>query len=389
MLKPIILGVVGAFGVVACGGETNVTEVPGTPNGASNNPPNVTSAASVVAEELFEVVYVMAASDPDQDPVTLRIPILPAWLSLSGDTVSGRPQIGESSTSFTVIASDGKLADTLEVAVEVRMPANYPPLITSAARANAEELLGFSYVATAVDADGGAPTIALSGLPFWASASGDTVTGTPPRGAASSIIKVVASDGQFTDSLLVSVNVKSLNGEIQCKTDFGDPALSEYVLPYTVGRTFMVRQGNCFPNGGHNNWFAYDFDTPMGEAITASRTGIVRSVQNNFPDSGNVSGQENTVWVTHSDGTIVRYTHLMQGTARVAVGDSVFPGDTVGLSGNSGATGGTPHLHIALFKAGTTSFGRTNSLPMNFSNADGPHDSLNQLIMGSSYTALP
>ena len=50
---------------------------------------------------------------------------------------------------------------------------------------------------------------------------------------------------------------------------------SAYVLPYTVGATFTMFQGNCpaNPAWGHNGMFAYDFDLPMGTPVRAVARG--------------------------------------------------------------------------------------------------------------------
>lgn len=48
---------------------------------------------------------------------------------------------------------------------------------------------------------------------------------------------------------------------------------SSYLLPYPVGQTYNVRQGNCNVNNTHNDAhnasFAYDFEMPLGAPVTA------------------------------------------------------------------------------------------------------------------------
>ena len=175
--------------------------------------------------------------------------------------------------------------------------------------------------------------------------------------------------------------------EINCDTIHIDPSLSEYVLPYPIGETFTVTQSNCFPNGGHNLTFAYDFNTTMGDTIVASRPGVVTFVNDQYADTDWVSGHENNVFVGHSDGSRIRYTHLMQGGVLVGVGQNVVQGQPIGLSGNSGNTGGFPHLHLSAFRD-NTSFNRQNTIPINFCNALGPVNNQNLLIGGQSYTAI-
>ena len=71
--------------------------------------------------------------------------------------------------------------------------------------------------------------------------------------------------------------IESNPNEINCNADFGSPEQSLYVLPYPVGRTFQNEQTFCPPNPswGHHNWFAYDFNTQIGDTIVAARSGKV------------------------------------------------------------------------------------------------------------------
>lgn len=178
------------------------------------------------------------------------------------------------------------------------------------------------------------------------------------------------------------------DGEIVCNVDFGPPCASLYVLPFSVDRTFKILGSNCAPAGGHVNWFAYDFNTQFGDTIIASRAGLVIFSTDTFLDTDFQCGNENNVFITHSDGTTVRYTHLKNGGNMVQVGDQVQQGQPIALSGASGCTGGVPHLHFAVFH-NRFNFGRQNSICINFSNATGLHDANNGLISGQFYTAEP
>lgn len=119
-----------------------------------------------------------------------------------------------------------------------------------------------------------------------------------------------------------------------------------YRLPYPRLPTRKLLQGNNGPYGhtGHAQ-FAFDFLMPIGSPILAARDGKVVATEAKFPDGTRVPGEENFVVVQHADSTFGRYYHLTQGGVRVSVGRLVVAGDTVGLSGNSGASAG-PHLHF-------------------------------------------
>ena len=92
-----------------------------------NDKPVITSpaAAEAVEGELFR--YRAVAEDPDSKQVTVKYAGLPGWLNISGPEVRGTPGNNAADTSFTVIAFDGELSDTLAVSVTV-IPVNSAPV---------------------------------------------------------------------------------------------------------------------------------------------------------------------------------------------------------------------------------------------------------------------
>jgi murein DD-endopeptidase MepM/ murein hydrolase activator NlpD len=163
---------------------------------------------------------------------------------------------------------------------------------------------------------------------------------------------------------------------------------SVYVLPYTVGATFTMFQGNCpaNPAWGHNGMFAYDFNLPMGTPVRAARAGTVIWINEQFADDDHIPGHENLVVIQHSDATVMRYAHLMQNGIEVAQGAAVLAGDLLGFSGHSGNSD-RPHLHIDLLR-NNTDFSKSNTLPVTFRNAGGTTESSGELIQDQRYTAL-
>jgi murein DD-endopeptidase MepM/ murein hydrolase activator NlpD len=122
---------------------------------------------------------------------------------------------------------------------------------------------------------------------------------------------------------------------------------SPYVVPYPVGTSYRVAQGNC-SGGGHSGVYrySYDFDMPIGTSVTAARDGVVFEVRTGYLDGDLTPGHENFVKILHSDGQISAYSHLTTDGVLVKVGDVVRAGDPVGRSGNTGQTGGFRHLHF-------------------------------------------
>lgn len=170
---------------------------------------------------------------------------------------------------------------------------------------------------------------------------------------------------------------------------FTPPAQSPYRLPYAVGSTYTMFQGNCptNPRWGHHGKFAYDFEMPIGTPVYAMRAGTVIYIVDGFANDDHAQGHENSVWIVHDDGTMSDYQHFSPNTITVLVGMSVLQGDYLGLSGHSGGSD-RPHLHVGAY-ANTQSSSKANSIPVTFSNADGMTEASGGLMQGYAYTALP
>jgi len=159
---------------------------------------------------------------------------------------------------------------------------------------------------------------------------------------------------------------------------------AKYVLPYPVGREYKCSLGFNNPYS-HNGTFRYavDFAMPIGTLITAARSGRVVYILERYSDNDRTPGHENVAIVMHEDSTYARYVHLTTNGVLVTEGQTVIPGDTIGLSGNSGS-GGAPHLHFDVTNANT---GRSNqTIPFDFKNTI-PHPI--GLEVGVIYKAFP
>lgn len=152
---------------------------------------------------------------------------------------------------------------------------------------------------------------------------------------------------------------------------------ADYVLPYPVGQTYRVSQGNN-SRGGHSPdrfdgvfRFGYDFDMPVGSIITAARDGDVVFVLESFDDDDHEYGHENVVVIAHGDGSYARYVHIRKSGALVDPGLKIKKGDTLAYSGNSGYTLNEPHLHfdVVMPPAGTYPDIKSQSVFVNFKNS--------------------
>ena len=157
---------------------------------------------------------------------------------------------------------------------------------------------------------------------------------------------------------------------------FADWQTSAYLLPYSVGSSYLVDQGNCSaPGNGHRGVrrFGYDFLMPIGTNVTAARAGTVIHVEeSHFDGQIAASGFDNFAVLRHADGTTALYGHFTHQGVIVNVGDTVEQGALVGHSGNTGNTANKPTLHLSIQSCDPVSLGTDAcaTLPMNFRNTD-------------------
>ena len=173
------------------------------------------------------------------------------------------------------------------------------------------------------------------------------------------------------------------------RAHFGEPAESDYILPYPVGEGYYVTQSYCTTgvNASHGDQLAYDFYMPVGSELVAARGGWVRQMRETSPDTGRGYAMENYIYIEHGDGSVAFYAHLMQYGVDVEVGGWVDQGEHIGYSGNSGRTGDMPHLHFGVYRA--MPMYEEMGVAVSFRNADGHLDTLGGLVENRRYTALP
>jgi murein DD-endopeptidase MepM/ murein hydrolase activator NlpD len=118
----------------------------------------------------------------------------------------------------------------------------------------------------------------------------------------------------------------------------GGCGLPRWPVQADLSSGFGVRFRGVRPDVHHG----VDLDVPTGTPVGAMAGGRVRF-------TGVMSGFGNVVWIDHAAGMLSIYAHLSE--IGVTEGQSVAPGDIVGLSGASGAVT-APHLHFEVWRWG-------------------------------------
>jgi len=142
----------------------------------------------------------------------------------------------------------------------------------------------------------------------------------------------------------------------------------ELYLPFAVGTRYDVFQGQD-QGPTHNdkyNRYAIDFRVPVGTPIHSSGAGIVLFVKEDAVGPTGKDEDNNKVIIRHADGTCGEYLHIKKDGALVKVGDVIYAGDPIALSGNTGRSG-SPHLHFAVLSSFPSGF----SIPCGFEDVKG------------------
>ncbi|MBN2090549.1 T9SS type A sorting domain-containing protein, partial [candidate division KSB1 bacterium] len=176
----------------------------------TNTSPYFTSASQVSASDNKDFRYVARAVDPEDDIISYLFINYPNWLAVKDSTISGKVPASAKDFDFQVIASDGKLSDTLKVVVKV-ISSNLLPQISSADSVVAYEDSLFTYSAEASDPEKKSVQITFENYPSWLKPDKHQISGTPRENTADTTFMVLASDGIASDSQTVFIKFISVN----------------------------------------------------------------------------------------------------------------------------------------------------------------------------------
>lgn len=131
--------------------------------------------------------------------------------------------------------------------------------------------------------------------------------------------------------------------------------------PSASGYIFPVR-GLCKANINNKNYPSYAGHTGVdvnigvtGKDVVAVKAGTVVISTAKINSEGNYFSYGEYVVISHGDGTMTLYGHMLANSRKVKVGDKVSQGQTIGTVGSTGNSSGT-HLHFEV---------RINGKPVN------------------------
>ena len=166
------------------------------------------------------------------------------------------------------------------------------------------------------------------------------------------MIRLFFLAGFFIPLVIAAQNIQSIGTTAIGAND--DDSSFVYTLPYEKGSCKFLVQG-YMTLFSHRGEYALDFKMKKGTGIHAARRGVVVEVKEDSHVGGlrkKYLSQGNHIIIRHEDGTYGNYWHLMPEGAIVNVGDSVYRGELIGLSGNTGFTA-FPHLHFEVTRKPT------------------------------------
>jgi murein DD-endopeptidase MepM/ murein hydrolase activator NlpD len=123
-----------------------------------------------------------------------------------------------------------------------------------------------------------------------------------------------------------------------------------YSLPFAKGSKFLLIQAYN-SKMSHQGEISLDFKMKKGSRICAARPGVVIAVKEDSDEGGlnnEYLSKGNHIIIKHDDGGEAMYWHLQKDGVLVNIGDTVYRGQHIGYSGNTGYSA-FPHLHFQVY----------------------------------------
>ena len=259
-----------------------------TPPPASNTPPTIRGTPPTTADVAVAYTFTPTALDADGNTLTYSISNRPAWMAFStaSGRLSGTPATGNVGTYSNIVISvnDGRATTSLPAfAIQVRGPANQPPMIGGAPMTSVQSAQAYSFQPPASDPDGDTLTYSIANRPTWATFSTTTgrLSGTPAAanvGTYSNIV-VSVSDGRATASL-AAFSIRVTAPANRAPTISGTPPTTARVgAAYTFTPTAADADNQALGFSIQNRPSWSTFDTATGRLSgTPTATGTTSNI---------------------------------------------------------------------------------------------------------------
>ncbi len=188
--------------------------------------------------------------------------------------------------------------------------------------------------------------------------------GAHPTGAEPGLVAAFTFDGDRSAPALAhpyrlvgrarEVDVSATRDDVADANAIPLPSLDVPLrLPFDIGQTWRVLQGNCAPAGSHNGYACFSWDLVLagasvgrtrGQSAHAAGTGVVIGTM--------ATEKDHWVKIRHADQQFSTYMHLLHGSIRVSPMSPIVEGAILGLVGDTGAGAGNYHLHISVSNGG-------------------------------------
>jgi murein DD-endopeptidase MepM/ murein hydrolase activator NlpD len=160
----------------------------------------------------------------------------------------------------------------------------------------------------------------------------------------------------LSDTVLTFVNIQRKDQKIRFSSRLGDISKKidtiELDLPFLKNKKFTILQGNNTNFTHNSDWsrFALDFDLKTNDTICSATDGFVVGLVDKYKHTGKGPewqpyGNFLTIYEPNS-GVFTQYAHLVENGSLVKMGDKVYRGQKIALSGNTGQST-EDHLHFS------------------------------------------
>ncbi|MBN2601092.1 MAG: T9SS type A sorting domain-containing protein, partial [Candidatus Marinimicrobia bacterium] len=168
----------------------------------------------------------------------------------------------------TITANDGTTSNFLEFNLEV-LNVNDPPRIVSTTDINAIEDQPFLYIGLVSDPDDSLFSWQFVDYPSWLTVKNDSIYGTPTQNDTSSGFILIVSDGEYYDTINVSITLTLVNDIPKITSVQIAQATEDEYFIYTCTATDEERDRLNYSFSQLPHWLTADADSVFGTPLEA------------------------------------------------------------------------------------------------------------------------